>query len=57
MSTMEFLKLAEEVADLKGVHREFSKIYFDHRLENGILTSVKYALEQLNLWETYNEYR
>ena len=56
MTNMECLKLAEEVADLSGVHQKFSMIYFQHRYEHGILTSIRHALEQLNIWDVYREY-
>lgn len=57
MTTREFLKLAEEVADLHGVYSQFTQLYLQHRANNSILSSVEHALTTLNLWETYNQYR
>lgn len=57
MSNMEALKLAEEVAELNGVHQQFAEIYFQHRYEHGVLSSVQHALTTLNLWDVYNKYR
>lgn len=56
MTTMEMLKLAEEIADLHGVQQQFSKIFIQQRYEHGVLSSMQHALQQLNLMDAYYEY-
>lgn len=57
MTTMEMLKLAEEVAEMHNVHAQFTALYHVNRLKHGILASVHQALTDLNLLETFHQYR
>lgn len=53
---MDMLKLAEEVAELRGLSVQFLQIYFQHRQHKGIRSSVELTLDELKLWDTYHEY-